>query len=77
MRLDIISPEKKLYSGEAELVTLPGINGSFSLLDRHAPVISALVGGKLVYRAEGKDVELTISGGFIEMNHNVVTVCVE
>ena len=51
MTLEILTPEKKLYSGEASAVTLPGIDGKFQLLERHAPIISALGKGKLVYKS--------------------------
>ncbi|MCC8146129.1 MAG: ATP synthase F1 subunit epsilon [Bacteroidales bacterium] len=77
MKLEIISPEKVIYSGNAELVTLPGVNGNFTILERHAPIISVLTKGKVLYRKNGKDHSCTIEGGFIEMKNNVVTVCVE
>ena len=77
MKLEIVSPEKTLYSGEVELITLPGTNGSFTVLDRHAPIISSLEKGVLIYRVKGKDNEITISGGFIEMKNNDVSICIE
>jgi F-type H+-transporting ATPase subunit epsilon len=77
MNLEIISPEKIIFTGEAELVTLPGLSGSFSILDRHAPIISALKGGVLSYRTGGEDKELTINGGFVEAKKNTVSVCIE
>ena len=77
MTLDIISPEKILYQGPAELITLPGLQGSFTILQRHAPIISGLDKGNLVYRNAGKEVILNIDGGFVEAKNNTVTVCVE
>ncbi|MDR0541988.1 MAG: F0F1 ATP synthase subunit epsilon [Dysgonamonadaceae bacterium] len=77
MKLDIISPEKILYKGQAELVMLPGLQGAFTILDRHAPIISGLSKGTLLYRNGGKDVSLNIDGGFVEAKNNVVTVCIE
>lgn len=77
MKLDIISPEKILYKGDAELVTLPGLQGAFTMLERHAPIISGLNKGAIVYRKAGKDSTLEIDGGFIEAKNNVITVCVE
>lgn len=77
MKLDIISPEKTVYSGNAELVTLPGVSGLFTILDKHAPIISVLTKGKLLYREEGKDTELNIEGGFVESKNNAITVCIE
>ncbi|GHU71671.1 hypothetical protein FACS189413_13690 [Bacteroidia bacterium] len=77
MKLIIISPEKRLYQGDAELVTLPGLQGSFTILDRHAPIISGLNKGKIVYRHNDKERILEVEGGFVEVKNNVVTVCVE
>ncbi|MDR1121539.1 MAG: ATP synthase F1 subunit epsilon [Dysgonamonadaceae bacterium] len=77
MNLEIVSPEKILYSGTVDAVTLPGLLGSFTILDRHAPIISILSQGKLTYNVKGNDTELAISGGFAEMKNNVVSVCIE
>jgi F-type H+-transporting ATPase subunit epsilon len=77
MKLEIVSPEKIVYNGNAESVTLPGLSGSFTILNRHAPIISALDKGKLTYSVEGKETELTINGGFVEAKKNIVSVCVE
>lgn len=77
MKLEIITPEKIYFSGEVSLVTLPGTIGSFSVLENHAPIISSLTHGNLVFREAKGDTELNIEGGFVKMNNNVVTVCVE
>jgi len=77
MNLEIISPEKIIYSGKAELVTLPGLNGLFTILDRHAPIISALKKGAVSYSIDGKNEEITINGGFVEAKKNNVSVCIE
>ena len=45
MILEIITPEYKLYSGEVDIVTLPGVDGSFQLLNNHAPIVSTLAAG--------------------------------
>ncbi|MDR1737899.1 MAG: ATP synthase F1 subunit epsilon [Candidatus Symbiothrix sp.] len=77
MKLDIISPEKKLYQGDAELVTLPGMQGLFTVLENHAPIISGLNKGQVVYRTGGQDTVLPVNGGFVEVKNNEITVCVE
>ena len=77
MNLEIVSPEKIIYSGKAESVTLPGLSGSFTILDRHAPIISALDKGIVRYGAGGKEEEITVNGGFVEAKNNNVCVCVE
>ena len=79
MNLEIVSPEKIIYTGEAESLTLPGLNGSFTILNRHAPIISALKKGVVSYRLNGKEeaVEVMISEGFVEVMKNTVSVCIE
>ena len=74
MTLEILTPEKKIYSGEATSVTLPGIDGKFQLLEKHAPIISALGKGKIVYKSATGVSELEISGGFAECQNNKVIV---
>ena len=77
MNLEIISPEKVVYTGESEQITLPGLSGLFTILDRHAPIISALSRGVLTYQAKGESIELAINGGFVEVKKNIVSVCIE
>ena len=75
--LKIISAEKTIFSGRVTLVTLPGTLGSFSVLPDHAPLVSSLTAGVIEYEAGGSTNSVEIKGGFIEVNQNVVTVCVE
>ena len=77
MNLEIVSPEKIIYSGKAEAVTLPGIKGSFTILNRHAPLISQLKSGLVSYRINGKKEEVIINEGFVEVIKNKVSVCIE
>jgi len=77
MVLNIVSPEKVIYKGEADLVVLPGIKGAFMILERHAPVISILSKGHLIYRVSGENRSLNIEEGFIEKKDNIIIVCVE
>jgi len=77
MNLEIISPEKTIYSGEAQSVTLPGLSGSFSILNRHAPIIAALDKGTVSYNAGGKEDEVKTNGGFVVAKKNKVSVCIE
>ncbi len=78
MTLEILSPEKMLFRGEAERVTLPGASGEFTVLRNHAPIISALVRGNVKYVEKGgEEKSLSVEGGFVEVKKNRVTVCVE
>ncbi|MBL7930219.1 MAG: ATP synthase F1 subunit epsilon [Bacteroidia bacterium] len=74
MILEIISPEKKLFSGEAGSVTVPGSNGLFQVLNNHAPIISTLKKGTVkVETAEGEK-SFEINGGVVEVLNNKVIV---
>ncbi len=79
MTLEILTPEKKLFSGEVYGVQMPGISGSFEVLDRHAPLISALKPGKVrVLRAADQELaSYQVQGGFVEVLNNRVTVLLE
>lgn len=77
LKLKIISPEKIVYNGEAESVLVPGTLGSFEILNDHAPIISSLEHGKLEYTTSAGKQELMVDGGFVEVQKNVVSVCVE
>lgn len=78
MLLEILTPEKKLYTGEVYGIQLPGVDGSFEILDRHAPLIAALGEGKMKVLKDKSNAELyTITGGFVEMLNNKATVLVE
>ncbi len=78
MTLEILTPEKKLYSGEVYGVQLPGIDGLFEVLDKHAPIVSALKQGTLKVLKEKNVFDLfTIQGGFVEVLNNKATVLIE
>ena len=89
MILEIITPNKAIYNGEAKAVQLPGKDGLFQILDNHAPIIAALKKGsiKLELKAplSGKIqpelqkisdtvYSIDVLGGMVEMNNNVITV---
>lgn len=78
MTLEILTPEKKLFSGEVYGVQLPGISGLFEVLDRHAPVVSALKKGNLkVLVTKNQFENYLIQGGFVEVLNNKATILVE
>lgn len=78
MHLEIVTPEKSLYSGEVTLVQLPGKNGSFEILKNHAPIVSTLEKGVIKLRPiEGEDIFFEVSGGVVECNKNVISVLAE
>ncbi len=76
--LRIISPECLIYSGSVDYVTLPGTVGSFTVLENHAPIISSLEKGTLVYNCQKDGIQrIGIKSGFAELKDNVLSVCVE
>jgi F-type H+-transporting ATPase subunit epsilon len=79
MNLEILTPEKKLFSDEVYGVQLPGITGLFEVLDKHAPLVSALKSGKLKILKDKNNntAQYEIQGGFVEVLNNKVTVLVE
>ena len=79
MNIRILSAERNLYTGEAEAVTLPGIDGSFTVLEHHAPLIAGLKQGTVRYTRPGGEEQpgIDIAGGYVLVDDNQVTVCVE
>ncbi len=78
MNLEILTPEKKIFSGEVYGVQLPGIGGLFEVLDKHAPIVSALKAGNLKILKDKSATSLyTIQSGFVEVLNNKTTVLVE
>ena len=77
MTLKIISAAKVEFTGEVQCVTMPGVEGSFSVLDHHAAMISALGAGTIEYgKAGGAKESRQIKGGIADINDNVVSVCI-
>ena len=78
MTLEILTPEKKIFSGEVHGVQLPGITGSFEVLDKHAPMVSALKAGKLkVLNDKTETTSFEIQSGFVEVLNNKAIVLIE
>ena len=77
MLLEIITPDKKLFEGEVSSVTVPGKTGKFQMLNRHAPVISALKKGKIKIKTAQGIQQFDINGGVVEMQKNKIIVLAE
>jgi len=74
LKLEIVTPERRVVDTEVESVTVPTASGEAGILTNHAPLISALKPGVLSYAAKGKTEELAISTGFVEVSNNQVSV---
>lgn len=77
MYLEIITPDKKVFEGEVESAIFPGSEGSFQILNDHAPLISALGKGPVTYRNKSGEHTLSVDGGVVEVLKNKITVLAE
>lgn len=77
LRLKIVSPESIVYDGPVDSVTVPGTMGAFQILNNHAPIISSLEKGIVEYAVDGERKHFSIDGGFVEVQKNQVSLCVE
>jgi F-type H+-transporting ATPase subunit epsilon len=75
--LSIVTPEKQLVSEEVDQVNVPGTEGDMGILYDHAPILTVLRSGQLSYEREGKTVVLVVSGGYLEVTDNRVTILAE
>lgn len=76
MRVEILTPETKLFHGEAQAVLLPGIAGKLEILENHAPMIAALQKGNLEITRNGKKSIIEIQDGFVECIQNKLSILV-
>lgn len=78
MVIEILTPEKKIFSGDAKLVKVPGENGSFEVMDKHAPIISTLAEGPLkIITQDDQTRNFQVKGGVLEVKNNHVIILVE
>ena len=78
MQVKILSPEKSIFEGEVHLVQVPGTNGSFEVLNNHAPIVSTLEKGKIkVITSDGEVMYFDIEGGFVKVQNNVINVLID
>lgn len=77
MYLELVTPDKKVYEGEVSVATFPGTDGSFQVLNNHAPLISSLSKGILSYEDKEQFHEVTIEGGVVEVLNNKIIVLAE
>ena len=74
MMLEIITAERQVYSDEVDMVIAPGIDGELGILPKHAPLMTMLKPGELTVRKDGEDIYVAVSGGFMEVLGNRVSV---
>lgn len=72
MRLEILTPEKKIFEGDVTIATFPGADGSFQIMEHHAPLISLLKEGVVEYKSKEASQNVTITGGVVEVVNNKI-----
>jgi len=77
LKLEVVTPERRVLSEAVDAVTLPGLGGELGVLPGHTPLISQLQTGVLSYTTAGKTLQLHVSGGFIEIKDDTVSVLAE
>ena len=74
LHVEVVTAERELYNGEADMVVAHGSEGSLGILPRHAALLTTLAPGELRIKLGGAEEPLFVSGGFLEVRSNVVTV---
>lgn len=78
MKIEIITPDRKVFEGEIKSIRVPGKKGSFQVLKDHAPIISTLENGEVIMiDMEGNETRYTINGGVIEVKMNKIILLAE
>ena len=77
LALSIVTPEKLLVSEEVDQVNVPGSEGDMAILYDHTPILANLRSGQLSYEKEGETIAMVVSGGYLEVTDNRVTILAE
>ena len=74
LKLEIVTPEAKVYSEDVDMVTLPGIEGEMGVFPNHVPLMTQVVPGEIVIRKDGKETYLAVGEGFVEVTGHRVAI---
>ena len=74
LKLEIVTPEAKIYSDDVEMVTFTGIDGQMGVLPQHAPIMTALAAGEIVAKKDGQNIFLAVGEGFVQVTREKVSV---
>jgi F-type H+-transporting ATPase subunit epsilon len=74
MTVNILTPDKQLYEGEATYLGLPGSDGSLGILSHHAPLVTTLRKGEITLKTDGEEMTFEVNGGTVEVLNNHVTI---
>ena len=74
LKLEIVTPDAKVYSDDVEMVTLPGVEGEMGIYPQHVPLMTQIVPGEIIARKGGQDFFLAIGEGFVEVTGDHVSI---
>ena len=74
LKLEIVTPEAKVYSEDVDMVTLPGVEGEMGILPMHIPLMTQLTSGEIIARKNGQDFFLAVGDGFVEVTGERVSI---
>ena len=74
LKLEIVTPDAKVYSEDVDMVTLPGVEGEMGIYPMHVPLMTQIVPGEIIVRRSGQDVFLAVGEGFVEITGESVSV---
>ena len=74
LKLEIVTPEAQTYSGDVEMVTLPGTEGEMGVYPHHVPLMTQLAAGEIIVRKDGQDSFFAVGGGFVEVTGDHVAI---
>jgi F-type H+-transporting ATPase subunit epsilon len=74
LHVEVVTAERELYNGEADMVSAPGTEGRLGILPRHAPLLTTLAPGALRITLQGAEEDIFVAGGFLEVSNNGVAV---
>jgi len=74
LKLEIVTPEAKVYSDDVEMVTLPGVEGEMGIYPQHVPLLTQIMPGEIIARKGGQDFFLAIGEGFVEVTGDHVSI---
>jgi F-type H+-transporting ATPase subunit epsilon len=74
IKLQIATPEAMVYSGEVEMVTIPGVEGQMGVLPQHTRMMTYLVPGEMIVRKDGQDTFLAVGEGLVEVTNTCISI---
>ena len=77
LNLEVVTPTKLVVSEQVDLCTVPGTEGVFGVMANHAPILATIAIGEMHYEIDGKQEKMAVSGGFVEVSNNRMTVLAE